>query len=130
MDTQEKETVATGDHMKNVLAQYCERFTAGDVDGVVALYAADARVEDPLGSDPYVGHAAIREFYAASAGIVTLELDGRPRVAGNHAVGQLRATPNEGGGMYIETTDVMVFNDEGLITSMTAYWSPDTIYQA
>jgi steroid delta-isomerase len=124
---EQQETTVTADHIKNVFARYCELYSAADVDGVVALYAPDATVEDPIGSAPYRGHAGIREFYAASAGSVLLEMDGRPRVVGNIGVGQLRATPKDSG-MYIETTDLMVFNDEGLITSMTAYWSPDTIY--
>jgi steroid delta-isomerase len=128
MQEQETTTVSA-DHIKNVFARYCELYTGGDLDGVVALYAADATVEDPIGSEPYHGHSRIREFYGASIGSVTLEMDGRPRVAGNHGVGQLRATPKDAGGMYIETTDVMAFDDDGLITSMTAYWSPDTIYQ-
>jgi hypothetical protein len=30
-------------------------------------------------------------------------------------------------GMIVEIVDVMTFNEEGLITSMQAYWGPDTI---
>ena len=116
------------EHMKGVMQRYCELVTAGDLDGIVALYAEDAVVEDPVGSEPHRGRAAIREFYAASAGTLELELEGRPRVVDNQAVAAMRATPNEGGGMYVETTDLMVFDEEGLIVSMRAFWSPETVY--
>ena len=37
------------------------------------------------------------------------------------------ARPTGMPGMVVEIVDVMTFDEEGRITSMRAYWSPDTI---
>lgn len=118
---------ATAEHMRAVLERYVACMTSGDCDGIMALYADDATVEDPVGSEPRRGREAILELYRNAAGKVRLELDGRVRVAANSAAAPMlgRATGMEG--MVIEIVDVMTFDDDGRITSMRAYWSPDTI---
>ena len=115
------------DHIRRTFERYCEFFTSGDVDGVVALYHEDATVEDPIDSPVHRGSDAIRAFYQASAGTTSLELDGRVRMAGREGACAMVASPRGAKGVYIDTLDVMTFDDEGLITSMRAYWSPDTI---
>ncbi|MBY0276894.1 nuclear transport factor 2 family protein [Candidatus Binatia bacterium] len=119
----------TAEHVRNVFQRYCELVTAGDFDGIAQLYAEDASVEDPVGSTPHRGRDAIREFYRASAGAVRLELEGRVRSAGNEAAAALIARPVADPTMRVETLDVMVFRDDGLIASMRAYWSADTIHK-
>jgi steroid Delta-isomerase len=118
----------TADHIRGVFQRYVELVTRGDFEAVALLYAADASVEDPVGSAPHRGRAAIREFYRASAGKVRLDLEGRVRVAGREAAAAMVARPTGMAGMVVETVDVMTFDDAGRITSMRAYWSPDTIY--
>lgn len=115
------------DHMRSVLDQYVDAMTRGDVDAIMALYADDATVEDPVGSDPRRGSDAIRELYLSAAGKVRLELDGRVRVAANSAAAPMLGHPVGMDGMVVEIVDVMTFADDGRITSMRAYWSPDTI---
>src|ERR1700746_2198429 len=44
--------------------RYLELVAKGTADDVLTLYAADATVEDPIGSDLRRDHDAIREFYA------------------------------------------------------------------
>jgi len=122
-------TSPTAAHIRNVFQRYVELVTRGDCEAVALLYAADATVEDPIGAPLHRGRDAIREFYRASAGMVHLVLEGRVRVAGREAAAAMVARPTGAGGMVIETLDVMTFNDAGLITSMRAFWSPDTIYQ-
>ena len=117
----------TAEHMRNVLQRYVDGVTRGDCDGIMALYADDATVEDPVGSEPRRGHAAIAELYRNAAGKVRLELDGRVRVAANCAAAPMIGRPTGMQGMVVEIVDVMTFNDDGLITSMRAFWSPDTI---
>ncbi len=121
------ESKATAEHMRDVLQRYVDLMSAGDCDGIMALYAADAVVEDPVGSEPRRGHAAISELYRSAAGKVRLELDGRVRVAAGSAAAPMLGRPTGMEGMVVEIVDVMTFNDDGLITSMRAYWSPDTI---
>ena len=117
----------TVEHMRNVLQRYVDAVTRGDCEGIMALYADDATVEDPVGSEPRRGRAAIAELYRNAAGQVRLELDGRVRVAANCAAAPMIGRPAGMAGMVVEIVDVMTFNDDGLITSMRAYWSPDTI---
>lgn len=119
----------TADHIRNVFQRYIELVTRGDFESVALLYAPDATVEDPIGSPLHRGRDAIREFYRASAGMVHLALEGRVRVAGREAAGAMIARPTGADGMVIEILDVMTFDDQGLITSMRAFWSPDTIYR-
>ncbi len=116
----------TAEHMRDVLARYVDCLSRGDSDGILALYAKDAVVEDPVGSPPLRG-AAIAEMYRNAAGKVRLELDGRVRVAANSAAAPMIGRPVGMPGMVVEIVDVMTFDDEGKITSMRAYWSPDTI---
>jgi hypothetical protein len=40
-----------------------QAFTVHDRDGWVGAFTADARVEDPVGSQPHVGHEQIYRFY-------------------------------------------------------------------
>ncbi|MGH8353278.1 MAG: nuclear transport factor 2 family protein, partial [Pseudomonas sp.] len=40
------------------MARYVELVDAGDIAGIVALYATDAVVEDPVGQPAHVGIAA------------------------------------------------------------------------
>ena len=46
------------------LNRYLELVANGKADDVLNLYAADATIEDPIGSDLRRGHDAIHEFYA------------------------------------------------------------------
>jgi steroid delta-isomerase len=117
--------------IRQVYDRYPQLMTKGDVDAIVELYAEDATIEDPIGSELRRGRAAIRDFYEASAGSVTLRLTGPVRVAGSEA-----ATPMvvlmgpEGQQQALDVISVMKFDDAGLITSMRAFWSFDTMRPA
>lgn len=124
-----EKVIVTADHIRGVFQRYCDLLTRGDFDAVALLYAENATVEDPVGSEPRRGRAAIREFYRASAGKVRLELEGRVRVAGREGAAAMIARPTGAAGTIIETLDVMTFDEAGRITSMRAYWSPETIYR-
>ena len=118
----------TADQIRSTVESYVKMMTAGDADGITALYADDATVEDPIGALPVRGRDAIRKWYGASAGKVRLALEGPIRVAGGEAafamVGTV-GTPESP--MYIDIIDVMKFDAEGRIVSMRAFWSADAI---
>lgn len=120
----------TADHMRQVLQIYVDAMTRGDADAILALYADGATVEDPVGSEPRRGHESIAELYRGAAGKVRLELDGRVRVAANCAAAPMIGHPVGMEGMVVEIVDVMTFDASGKITSMRAFWSPDTIRPA
>jgi steroid Delta-isomerase len=121
------ESKATAEHMRDVLRRYAEGVTRGDCEAILALYADDATVEDPVGSEPRRGREEILQLYRDAAGKVRLELEGRVRVAANCAAAPMIARPTGMAGIVVEIVDVMTFDDDGLITSMRAYWSPDTM---
>lgn len=108
--------------------RYLELVAAGDPDGLVALYADDATVEDPVGGDVHIGPESIRRFYSAlQAGEATTELV-TLRVAGNEAAFLFRLTMQAGENrISIEPIDVMAFTEDGKIAAMKAYWSPENV---
>jgi steroid delta-isomerase len=121
----------SAEHITETVNRYLELVAKGSADEIADLYADDATVEDPVGGEVHIGRQAIRRFYAnienvnADTELVTL------RVAGNETAFQFGLTLDfgdaAGEGMRIEPIDVMVFNDDGKIASMKAYWSPDDV---
>ena len=116
------------DRIRTTIERYVKHMNAGDADAIAGLYAEACSVEDPVGATPIAGHAAVHEFYRKSAGHVRLELSGPVRVSGHEAafpmVGTLGSADDPS---YLDVIDVMTFDDEGRITSMRAFWSPDGI---
>ncbi|MEB3980436.1 nuclear transport factor 2 family protein [Mycobacterium sp. 663a-19] len=110
--------------------RYIELVAKGSADDLVELYADDATVEDPVGGEVHIGRHAIHGFYSAlddaqrECELVTL------RVAGNEAAFHFRLTVTAGGHrMVIEPIDVMVFDDQGKVAAMKAYWSAADVTQ-
>jgi len=112
------------EHIRNVMQQYVDAITEGDVEGILNLFAEDAVVEDPIGSPPKVGKAALREFYEMTVeSVETMILEGNPRARDNWGACAMLAYPaGMDGKMEVETLDVMEFNDEGEVVAMTAYF--------
>lgn len=110
--------------------RYLELVGGGSADELAALYAEDATLEDPVGGEVHIGRQAIRNFYAAIE-----NLDRKPelvtlRVSGHEAAFQFALTITNGGHrMRIEPIDVMVFDGDGKIAGMKAYWSAENITQ-
>jgi steroid delta-isomerase len=104
-----------------VVEKYIQAFVESNMDIIKDMYAEDAVVHDPVGSDPYHGIDAIMAFYEQSVpGPTTLELTGSVRCAGDSAAFPFNAVV---GDMRIEIIDVFEFNDAGKVKSMRAYWS-------
>lgn len=114
-------------HMKSAVENYIARHSAGDVDGVVALFADDASAWDPVDADPHVGADAVRAFFAGTHEMVdslTLTSTGPIRCAGNHAAFPMTARTVMGDfWLELDIIDVMTFDDAGLISEMRAYWN-------
>ncbi len=122
--TESSSTILTDEHIANVLQAYVDAVSGDDVEKIIELYAEDAIVEDPVGTESHHGHAALREFYQmAIDSVEKMELEGNPRIREKWGAAAMRAYPK---GMdlkfCIETLDVMVFNEDGKINRMTAYW--------
>jgi steroid delta-isomerase len=115
--------MATRAQIVDACDQYIVRLTKKDTDGIVDLYDPNASVEDPLGTPPKVGHAAIREFYGGLAPIaLTATRLGPVTVVGHEAAFQFRVDVDLGEQtVSMVTTDLMTFNEAGKIIAMRAY---------
>lgn len=119
--------------MRATLQRYIDAINAQDTRGVVALYAEDAALEDPVGTPPIVGHAAIAAFYAKVVPLgLKLRLVAPIRGSrGNAAAMAFEVdAPAANGRNIIRVIDVMTFDGEGKISSMRAYWAPDDVMPA
>lgn len=129
--------------MRAAVQAYFDLFNAGDGAGIAALFADDAQVIDPVGTDPKSGKTAISEFYAmATRSGSTLERTGPTRIADKSAAFAFKVhvkgiKPEDTaidvdlptGAMVIDVIDVFDFNDDGKISQMRAYWGPYNISQ-
>ncbi|MDT5083248.1 MAG: steroid Delta-isomerase, partial [Mycobacterium sp.] len=100
---------------------------------LVELYADDATVEDPVGGEVHIGRQAIHGFYSGLASADGVERESELvtlRVAGNEAAFQFRLKVGAGEHrILIEPIDVMVFDENGKVAAMKAYWSPNDVTQ-
>lgn len=120
----------SAEDIADTVNRYIGLVAKGSAADLVELYADDATVEDPVGGEVHIGRQAIHGFYSAidnmerECELVSL------RVAGNEAAFQFRLTLNAGDSpMVIEPIDVMVFDDDGKVAAMKAYWSAKDITQ-
>ena len=119
-------------YIRKLYERYPEMVTKGDVEGIVALYADDATIEDPIGQPLHRGIDAIRKFYQAAAGTVTMKRVGPVHVAGREAATPLRVLigPEGSAKQALDIISVMAFRDDGKIASMRAFWSFDAMRPA
>jgi steroid delta-isomerase len=111
--------------VRHTVEQYWKRFSAGDVDGLVALYTDDATVEDPVGTPVRHGIAEIRAFYESAQALadsIELRSLGVTEICGDQAAFAMEIRPVIGGTTYLlHAIDVMTFADDGRIASMRAF---------
>jgi steroid delta-isomerase len=118
----------SADEIRRTVERYVQLMNAGDADGIAALYADDATLEDPIGSPAQRGRAAILGWYRAAAGKVRVELTGPIRVAGGEAAFPMLGTIGAPASpAYLDIIDVMKFDAAGRIAAMRAFWSADAI---
>jgi steroid Delta-isomerase len=104
--------------------RYLDLVASGSADEVAALYAEDATLEDPVGSAPIRGRSAIRAFYATIEDLAMTTTLHTVRTCAGQAAFHFRVETDTGAGTAtMEPIEVMTFSDDGLITSMRAWWS-------
>lgn len=120
----------TPEQMEAAVHAYVEAFAKGDPELAVAIFAEDAVIEDPIGTPPRIGHAAIREFYVQSMATgATLHLAGPVRVAAAHAALAMQVRLHwNGKDMAIDVIDTFAFDDAGKVTEMRAYFGPGNMH--
>lgn len=118
-------TTDTGIDTAALVARYLSTVSEGTSADIAALYAADAWLEDPVGSEPRTGRAAIEEFYRGLDGADSTAELLFVRAVGHEAAFHFRVTTTlPDATVVVEPIDVMTFDDAGLITSMRAFWTP------
>ena len=114
---------ASNEQIRQVVEQYVA-LVAKDPAAIPELYAEGATLEDPVGSEVRTTRAQIAEFYGA---LVGLDIETRlveARVVAGEAVFCFELVTTVGDDRYrLAPFDHMVFDDEGRIRSMRAFWS-------
>ena len=112
--------------------RYLDLVAGGTADEIAELFAHDATVEDPVGGgEVHIGRRAICGFFKNIESLPRQTELLALRVAGHEAAFMFAITVGpEGARMRIEPIDVMVFDSEGKIAAMKAYWSPANVSPA
>jgi steroid delta-isomerase len=120
--------------IRQTIDSYTKCSTAGDIDGLVALFTENARQEDPVGQPPNVGHDAIRSFFenVKSVGPMELTLAREPIIIGNEAIVFLTVVSHVGDqDVHVPfIADHITFAHDGRIESLRAFFDPTTITMA
>ncbi|MCJ8015154.1 nuclear transport factor 2 family protein [Paenibacillus sp. KQZ6P-2] len=118
----------TQSEMKAVMQKYLDAFNAEDADAVIALYADNATIEDPVGSPTLQGKEAIGAFYRQVIPMGS-KLKLVTPIRGSHSNSAAMAfvveSVMDGNPININVIDVMTFDESGKITSMRAYWGKE-----
>lgn len=113
------------EQMKAAMQSYIDGFNQKDADLLASLFAAHARIEDPVGGGRIVeGKEAITAFYQGAVTMVDrLELEAPIRAsrANSAAMAFTIYMTMDGQEMVGRTIDVMTFDGAGKIIDMKAY---------
>jgi steroid delta-isomerase len=122
--------VSTPEAIARTIERYQSTFSAGDRDGWLALFTDDAVLEDPVGSPPHEGRAALAAFWdriheRAAGG--TVRMTQGPAVCGLEAAWAFELDVTVGGHRsLVGIIDHGTFTPEGRIRHIRAFWSRDT----
>lgn len=119
--------------MEATLRKYADRINAGDAAGVLALFAPDAVIEDPIGSAPKSG-AELGPWFADTVAFATRITPVAP-IRGSHGdeallVFDVEFTPPESPRLRIRSADAFRLAPDGRIVSLRAFWGPEDLEPA
>ena len=114
--------------MRDVIERYAAAVTASNVEAILALYADNGSCQVPVGGPVHEGIDAVRAFYEGNELAQSLVLTGPIRVAGQEAAAPMLARVLFAEVVYeLDVVDVAEFNDDGLLTSLRAFYSLDDL---
>jgi steroid Delta-isomerase len=108
--------------------RYIAALMRHDLDAVMAMFATNAVLHDPVDGPVREGVEAIREFFGGAidamracrlAGPVHISADCRHAAVSTYSEAELGD-----GILVIEAIDLMTFDDDGKVSTMTAFWGP------
>lgn len=118
--------MARVEQMEAGVRAYIDSYNRSDLDGIVAVFASDATVEDPVGTPVKQGHEALRAFFqvGVEAG-AKLFLDGPIRCADRFAVFPFHVELTwDGEVTRIDVIDQFEFDEAGKVIAMKAFFGP------
>lgn len=114
----------TRDELCSAVQSYVDHHTNHDVDGLVAMFADDAVLHEPVGVRTYHGSDEIRRFATENAAVdYSVTLLSPITVTGRYAGAQLCVRRD--GMPDFATTDLFEFDDEGKIVSLRVVLDPE-----
>lgn len=124
----DSENKVTYERAVEVADTYMQAMSTNDFATVMTLYAQNATLEDPVGSEIKQGWAAIKDFYFGIKGTdLTCTRTGKVRFSANEMVFPFDCVMrSDDGTMKVEIIDHFVLNDDGLIKKMRAFWGAET----
>jgi steroid delta-isomerase len=121
------------DEVRATVEEYLRAGRERDKDAWLGLFAADATLEDPVGTDVVRGADELSAFYDKTMGS-TEGLDNRLRelrVAGNTAAFLFDLMITWRGRRYeVSPIDVLEFDEDGKIIRMRAHWATSDMEEA
>ena len=115
--------------LRAAMQAYLDALNNRDVPGIIALFAEEATVEDPVGSGVHDARPGLTRLVGSLPPGATFTLDTPIRTS--HGSGAAMAftvhLDLDGKPVQIRSLDVMQFDDTGLITEMKAYYGPSDI---
>ncbi|BDD96776.1 steroid delta-isomerase [Mycolicibacterium fortuitum subsp. fortuitum DSM 46621 = ATCC 6841 = JCM 6387] len=113
------------DQIAHTIRRYVSLLATGSTDDLLELFAEDATVEDPVGSDVRAGRNEIREFFSTLQQLERQTELVLLRVVGNEAAFSFTITFKVGDTpMRLQPIDTMTFDGHGKITSVRSYFAP------
>lgn len=116
----------------NAAAETIRRYVAllgsGSADDLVALFAEDATVEDPVGSDVRRGRESIHEFFTTLENLERHTELTLLRVVAEEAAFVFTITFTVGDTpLRLQPIDTVVFNANGEISALRSYFAPSNM---
>jgi steroid delta-isomerase len=115
----------TPDELRSRIATYVGAINAREPLAIAALFAPDAVQADPASNPPNTGRDAIAAFFEAGIGASeswSFTAKAVHTCAANVAIDFEIAVDVGGSTMTIDGIEVFTTDDEGLFTSVRAYW--------
>ncbi len=113
------------DELRTKIVAYVDAVNQRDPEGIAQLFSEDAVQADPASNPPNVGRSGIAEFFRngiAGSESWTFTAKAVHTCAPNVAIDFEIAVLTGGSTMVIEGIEVFTARDDGLFTSVYAYW--------
>jgi steroid delta-isomerase len=115
----------TPDEQRSCIADYVDAVNARDPEAIAGLFTEDGIQADPASNPPNVGRAAIATFFEngiAASDNWTYTAKAVHTCADHVALDFAIVVETGGTTMTIDGIEVFVTDDDGLFTSVYAYW--------